>query len=103
MKAKFVNEGLMDFLKPKTDSEIKSLLNNDVVNKISSIGIREDAIAYVAELIWEHNGGIGVDVKQEIIEYLSENEFNEALLYIIKDKLNMNESISKSKKLMKKK
>jgi hypothetical protein len=87
MRAKFINEGVNDFLKPKE----KLKIDQEIIDTITSINIREDAIAYVTNLLYSMfttNSPIPekiIDVKQEIIDYISENEFNEALVYIVKN------------------
>jgi len=90
MRAKTINEGeISDKLSPKPKEEIDAYFKK-IEDKIKSFNIREDAIYYVTEILTNHyNRNIFTEVlsetKNEIIDYISDNEFNEALIYIIKD------------------
>ena len=88
----FVKENLSDVLKPKSSEEIDESIQ-EIVKKLTSFNIREDAICYLAEIIWDiqkrqSDVPLPMDIKQEIINYMSENEFNEALVYILKESIN---------------
>lgn len=83
-----VKENLTQILKPKSSEDIEQ----NIVEKLTSFNIREDAIGYLADVIWElqkqkEDVPLPLDIKQEIINYMSENEFNEALIYILKENL----------------
>jgi len=81
-----VRESLVNILKPKSKEEI----GKNLEEKIRNIPIREDAIYEVVGLLdgnihaeqfyWGYN-----DVSREIIDYISDNEFYDALIYILKN------------------
>jgi len=82
-----VKESLTDILAPKTETEKQEALKQ-VIEQIKSISIREDAIEYVDQII-KPQPYFGFDIKDQIINSLSDKEFEEALIHVLKDNLNL--------------
>ena len=82
-----VRESLEDTLKPKSKKEVEQNFK-ELEEKVRNIKIREDAIFEVARLLggeefdWSYS-----DVSREIIDFISDKEFYDALIYVLKDNI----------------
>lgn len=84
---KLVKESIEDTLKPKPQEDIEKSFKELEV-QVRNIPIREDAIFKVAAVLGgeEYDWGYN-DVSREIINYLSEKEFYDALIYVLKENI----------------
>jgi hypothetical protein len=82
MRAKQINEALGDLLKPKSKKELEIILA-ELKNELENTHIRDHAIEMIA---YKTQKGFN-DVSLDIAYYISENEFNEALMYILTEYL----------------
>jgi len=82
-----VRESLEDILKPKSKEEVNQNFK-ELEQRVRNIPIKEDAIFEVARLLggeefdWSYS-----DVSREIIDYISDNEFYDALIYVLKNNI----------------
>ena len=94
MRAKLINEGeISDLLKPKSKEEINLMFKN-IEEKLVSINVREKSIKYLTEIIIAYKGKINFteienEIKNDLINYISDSQFNDAMIYILHDNLNI--------------
>jgi len=87
MKAKYMRAKLLkeeSVFKPKTKAEVKLELNK-IKDQIENTSIRDEAVQLVANYTNDEFN----NVLLSIAYYISENEFNEALMYTIQSYLEM--------------
>lgn len=81
-----VRESLEDILKPKSKEEVDKNFK-ELEEKVRNIPIREDAIFEVARLLGGEEHWSYSDVSREIVDFISENEFYDALVYVLKNNI----------------